>query len=167
MRTYLPSEGYKNYDVSSRNILHMKIVCSFRTQPYTVSLCIVNQPKTVKIATLLSLFLRSVCLFLCSPWRKPSIANCRWTFLGNAQTAKLKSWMSQEERPYKYCGAQAFLKCFLIPSCSIGAHAYKAHHPEIDRSLSVDCVVCVLIFQVLALNTCCYKELLKLHLNWK
>lgn len=138
MSTYLPSEGYRNYNVLSCSILHMKIVCSFRTQPYTVSLCIVNQPKTVKIATRLSLFLRSDCLFLCcSPWRKPSITNCRWTFLGNAQTAKQKNWISQEERPYKYCRAQAFLKGFLISNCSIGAHAYKAHHPEIDRSLSM------------------------------
>lgn len=38
---------------------------------------------------------------------------------------------------------------------------------ETDGSLSVDCTVCVLSLQVLEVKLCCYKELLKLHLNWK
>lgn len=73
----------------------------------------------------------------------------------------------QEEKTHKYCTAPAFLKCSLIPDCSIRAHIHKAHHPEIDGNLSVDYTICVLSLQVLEVNPCCSKELLKLHLNWK
>lgn len=157
MSTYLPSEGYRNYGMSTHSVLHMWVVCYFSTQPLTVSLFVVNQPETFKPQQyrfpLLPMFLRSLSQFLfCSLWRKPSITNCRWAVLGIAWIAKCKNWMMQEEGPYKYCTAPAFLKCFLIPDCSIRVYIHKAHHPEIDVNLSVDCTVCVLSLWVLEVN---------------
>lgn len=172
MSTYLPYEGYRNYGMSNHSVLNTWLARYFTSQPLTFSLFIVNQPRTVKSHqyrfSFLPMFLGSPYQFLfCFPWRKPSITNCRWAVLGIAWTAKCKNWMMQKERPYKYCRVPAFLKCSLFPDCSIRAYIHKARHPEIDGNLSVDCTVCVLSLQVLEVNPRCYKELLKLHLNWK
>lgn len=68
MSTYLPSEDYRNYDMSNLSVLHMWAVCYFSTQPLTFPLFIVNQPKIVKPQQyrllLLPLFLRSPYQFL-------------------------------------------------------------------------------------------------------
>lgn len=168
MSTYLPFEGYRNYSMSNRSALHLWVVCWFSVQPLTFSLFILNQPKTVTpptIQILPSYHVPKISLFWC-PWRKPSITIYRWAALGTA-------WRVQElndagsKKTHKYCTAPAFLKCSLIPDCSIRAHIHKARHPEIDGNLSVDYTICVLSLQVLEVNPRCYKELLKLHLNWK
>lgn len=133
MSTYLPSEVYRNYSISNHSVLHVWVVCYFSTQLVSSSLFTVNQPKIVKPQQdgllLLPTFLRFPYQFLfCSPWRKPSITNCRWAVLGIAWTAKCKNWMMQEKAPYKYCRAPAFLKCSLIPDCSVRAYIHKAWH---------------------------------------